>query len=217
MNRIFNAFLFPTLLSAIVVAFSFNVFAEDSLAAPQKSAICAGCHGATGDSMTSINPKLAGQSEKYIIKQLNDIKSGARISAMMMGFAMSLSEQDIAELAAYYASQATSSTTTDMSTEDKVIGERIYRAGNETSGVPACLGCHGSAGEGNALAGFPRLAGQHSAYTSAQLKAFRLAAQYPKDTTKGRRNDGEARIMRDVSLNMTDRELQAVADYIQGM
>jgi cytochrome c553 len=136
----------------------------------------------------------------------------------MAGMAAALGSADRADIAAFYASQESPVTAAPAVADSELaLGERIYRAGNEDSGVPACIGCHGPKGNGNAPAGWPRLAGQHAGYTATQLELFRLAAQYPDDASRGRRNDGEARIMRDVSANLTDREIQAVSAYIQGL
>ena len=201
---------------------SFNTLAADAAAGKAKSAMCAGCHGADGNSPMATNPKLNGQNEKYIAKQLKDFVTpadkGGRFSPMMAGMAAGLSEADRANLAAYFASQKVNVTAAPaVSDEDLAIGERIYRAGNEATGVPACIGCHAPKGNGNAPAGWPRLGGQHADYVTAQLQQFRIAAQYPDDLGKGRRNDGEGKIMRDVTARMTDREISAVSAYIQGL
>lgn len=201
---------------------SFNTLAADAAAGKAKTAMCAGCHGADGNSPVSANPKLNGQNEKYIAKQLKDFTvpadKGGRFSPIMGGMAAGLSEADRANIAAYFASQQPRVTAAPaVSDEDLAIGERIYRGGNETTGVPACIGCHAPKGNGNAPAGWPRLAGQHADYVVTQLQQFRLAAQYPDDNSKGRRNDGDGKIMRDVSARMSDREISAVAAYVQGL
>jgi len=200
----------------------FSVLAADAGAGKAKSAMCAGCHGADGNSPISANPKLNGQHEKYLVKQLEDFTKaadqGGRNSPMMAGMAASLSAADRANIAAYYSAQKPSQIAAPaVSKDDIAIGERIYRAGNEATGVPACIGCHGPQGKGNGPAGWPHLAGQHAAYVSAQLLAFRVAAQYPEDNSKGRRNDGDGKMMRDATARMTDREIEAVSAYIQGL
>ena len=201
---------------------SLHVLAGDAAAGKAKSAMCAGCHGADGNSPIPANPKLSGQNEKYLAKQLQDFvqpaDKGGRSSPVMAGMAASLSAADRANIAAYFASQkAPVVAAPAVSKDDLAIGERIYRAGNDATGVPAYIGCHGPQGKGNDLAGWPRVAGQHATYVSTQLQAFRLAAQYPEDSSKGRRNDGEGKMMRDVSARMTDREIEAVSAYIQGL
>jgi cytochrome c553 len=201
---------------------SFNTLAADAAAGKGKAAMCAGCHGMDGNSPLASNPKLNGQNEKYIAKQLKDFTvpadKGGRFSPIMGGMAAGLSEVDRANIAAYFASQPGKVTAAPaVSDEDLAIGERIYRGGNEASGVPACIGCHAPKGNGNAPAGWPRLGGQHADYIATQLQQFRIAAQYPDDNSKGRRNDGDGKIMRDVTVHMTDREIGAVAAYIQGL
>lgn len=201
---------------------SYTALAGDAAAGKARSAMCAGCHGADGNSPIPTNPKLNGQNEKYIVKQLEDFtkpaNNGGRNSPMMAGMAASLSAADRANLAAFYAAQNPQTVAAPaLSDDDIAIGERIYRAGNEATGVPACIGCHGPQGKGNAPAGWPRLAGQHASYVTAQLQAFRVAAQYPEDNSKGRRNDGDGKMMRDASSRLTDREIEAVSAYIQGL
>ncbi len=205
------------LCSLTAVPFGVNA-AGDAEAGKAKTAVCAACHAADGNSPIAANPKLIGQNEKYIAKQLADIKSGERVSPLMAGQVANLSEEDMINIGAYYASfEAPVVVAPDISEEDLAIGERIYRAGNEKTGVAACIGCHGPKGNGNAPAGWPRLAGQHADYTIAQLQQFRLAAQYPDDKTKGRRNDGDGKMMRDVAAQLSDREISAVSAYIQGL
>lgn len=207
-----------------LLTLSLNAVAADVAAGKAKAAMCAGCHGADGNSTINTNPKLAGQNEKYLAKQLKDFvtdaNKGGRLSPVMGGMAQTVnSDQDRANVAAYFASQKSAAAAAPASTsnDDLAIGERLYRGGNEATGVPACAGCHSPKGIGNAGAGFPRLAGQHAEYVTAQLQAFRMAAQYPDDATKGRRNDGDGRMMRDVAAHLTDREISALAAYIQGL
>lgn len=213
------------LLSASVISFQVtanDAHMGDAEAGKAKTAVCAACHGADGNSPIAANPKLNGQNEKYIAKQLSDFQSqannpAARPSPIMAGMSAGLSPEDRANIGAYYASQATPVTAApEISAEDLAIGERIYRAGNEERKVAACIGCHGPKGNGNAAAGWPRIAGQHASYTQTQLEAFRLASEYP-DGEQGRRNDSEGQMMRSVAANLTDREIAAVSAYIQGL
>lgn len=185
----------------------------DADAGKNKAAVCGACHGADGNSGAAANPKLAGQGEAYLVKQLMNFKSGERENAIMAGQAQGLSEQDMADLAAYYASQSI-----DVGQADPALveaGERIYRGGNMDTGLSACAGCHGPAGAGIDAAGFPALGGQHAAYTVSQLKAFRAAG---RNDEKGphRANDPNA-MMRSVAAKMTDDEIKAVASYIAGL
>jgi cytochrome c553 len=207
-----------TLILLISACLAQPLLAGDAAAGKAKTAVCAGCHGADGNSPIPSNPKLNGQNEKYIAKQLADFKSNARPSPIMAGMVAALSEEDMANIGAFYAEQASDAVEAPaMSEEDLAIGEKIYRAGNESTRVAACIGCHGPKGNGNAPAGWPRLAGQHSSYIVTQLEQYRLAAQYPEDNSKGRRNDGESQMMRSVAAALTDREIKAVAAYIQGL
>lgn len=171
-----------------------------------KSAACAACHGPDGNSpVNPMWPKLSGQHPKYIEKQLMDFKSGSRSDPTMAGMAAPLSDQDIADLAAYFSSQNRMG---GLAAADKVhAGEQIYRAGNQTTGVAACMACHGPAGSGNPLANFPSLAGQHAAYVEKALKDFRA----------GTRANDTNQMMQGVAGLMTDQEITAVAQYIQGL
>ncbi len=191
-------------------------FAADAAAGKAKSAMCAGCHGADGNSPAPTFPKLAGQGEKYLIKQMVDIKSGARIVPEMTGMLNAFSEQDMENVAAYFASQQLQ--LAGAKDENLKKGEAVYRGGNMDTGVPACTGCHSPTGKGNAMAGYPALGGQYAAYTAKQLRAFRKAAHHidPKDP-HGRSNDGEAAVMRGVAGQMNDVEIDAVANYIAGL
>ena len=188
--------------------------AGDAGAGKAKSALCAGCHGADGNSMVPNFPKLAGQGEKYLIKQMKDIKSGERAVPEMTGMLAASSDQDIADMAAYFAGQ-----TAQLAGAKEVkleLGEKLYRGGNLKTGVPACTGCHSPSGQGSAPAGYPMLSGQFAAYTAKQLRAFRTAAHDAEDPA-GRANDGDARIMRDIAASMSDVEIDAVANYIAGL
>jgi cytochrome c553 len=185
----------------------------DAEAGKNKAAVCGACHGADGNSDAAINPKLAGQGEKYLVKQLMDYKSGARENAIMAGQAGALSEQDMADLAAYFSSQTIKVGQADPALVE--AGERIYRGGNMTTGLSACAGCHGPAGAGIDAAGFPALGGQHAAYTVSQLKAFRAAGR--NDEKGPHRANDPAAMMRDIAAKMSDEEINAVASYIAGL
>lgn len=177
----------------------------DAAAGQAKSALCSTCHGADGNSELSINPKLAGQSANYIVKQLMDYKSGARANATMAAMVGSLSPQDMQDIAAWYSSQQVTLAGADAETLE--LGQRIYRGGNKELGVAACAACHSPTGSGNEPAGFPSLSGQHVDYTLAQLKSFRSGA---------RANDSSS-MMRSVVERLTDKELEALASYVSGL
>lgn len=188
--------------------------AGDAEAGKNKSAVCGACHGADGNSMIPNFPKLAGQVEAYTVKQMKDIKSGARVVPEMAGIVPGLSEQDMEDLAAYYATQSVKTGAADPALVE--LGQSLYRAGNADEGVTACAACHGATGKGMAEAGFPALAGQHSAYIEAQLKAFRAAGREDHEG-KRRENDGETKMMRSTAARLSDDDISALASFINGL
>jgi cytochrome c553 len=180
--------------------------AGDAEAGKQKAAPCAACHGLDGNSPNPIWPKLAGQHPSYIQSQITDFKSGSRQDPLMSPQAALLAtDQDVADVAAFFASQEQSA---GVAKADAVaLGEAIYRGGNMASGVAACSGCHGPVGMGNPLAQFPRISGQHADYVSKALKDFRAGS---------RANDVNG-MMRGVAVRLTDAEIAAVSQYVQGL
>jgi len=182
-----------------------TVQAGDAASGKQLSASCAACHGSDGNSPAASFPKLAGLGEKYLLKQLKDFKSGARANPIMAGQVAVLNESQLGDVAAYYASQTRS---VGYAAKDKVaLGEKIFRAGNKATGVPACLACHGASGEGMSAAGFPALGGQHGDYIKAQLVAFQ----------EDKRTNDASKVMRDIAGRMSNKEVSAVSSYIQGL
>ncbi|MBL6689813.1 MAG: cytochrome c4 [Pseudomonadales bacterium] len=167
---------------------------------------CLACHGETGNSMAPTFPNIAGQGEKYLLKQMQDIKSDARSVPTMAGLLDNMTDQDLADIAAYYASQARSMGAAKEELVD--LGESIYRAGIPHKSIAACTGCHAPSGNGNNPARFPALAGQWPEYTVQQLKAFQSGERH---------NDGDSQMMRGVARDMTEREMEAVASYIYGL
>ena len=167
------------------------------------SAVCAACHGADGNSAIAVNPKLAQQHPEYLVKQLQEFKSGQRASAIMSGMAATLSDGDIRNVA-YWLSSKSAKPGFAKDRELVILGERIYRGGIAERQIAACAGCHSPNGAG-IPAQFPRLSGQHADYSVAELIGFR-------DGT--RKNSLQ---MTQVSARMNDREIRAVADYIAGL
>ena len=167
--------------------------------------VCAACHGIDGNSVITTNPKLAQQHPEYIAKQLANFKSGERKNAVMSGMAASLSQEDMANVAAYFGSQKAKVGSAKTNAAGS-LGEKIYRGGIASVGVPACASCHGAAGAGIPVQ-FPRLSGQHADYVVTQLKAF----------YSGERANDNAKVMRMIAAKMTDADMAAVADYIQGL
>lgn len=187
----------------------------DAVAGQAKAAACAACHGADGNSFVPMFPKLAGQSERYLVKQLTDFQSGARKNDMMSPMVIGKTEQDIADLAAFYAIQKASDAQS-ANPELAAAGEKLYRGGNLEKGIPACSACHGAKGFGVAAAGFPSLKGQWPDYVTAQLKAFRAAGRDDKEGVR-RENDGEARMMRDTASKLTDTDIEALSHFVTGL
>jgi cytochrome c553 len=177
----------------------------DAEAGKAKSVMCAGCHGADGNSLNPEWPKLAGQSTRYLVKQLQEFKSGKRENATMAPMAAGLTDEDMENLAAFYASQAVTMGSADETQVD--LGQKIYRGGNPATGVSACIGCHGPTGAGNPEALFPSLSGQFGTYVENQLQQFR----------SGQRNNDAGKMMRNTASSMTDAEIKAVSSYVQGL
>jgi cytochrome c553 len=192
---------------AIIFALSGAAHAGDAEAGKTKALACGGCHGMDGNSMVESFPKLAGQNEKYIVNQLKALKtSTGRSNDIMLGMAAALSEEDMADIGAYYQTQKVSGPA--PSDESKLaMGSEVYNGGNMTSGVPACKACHGPSGAGNPGAGYAQLGGQYASYTLAQLNAFKSGARTTDDKA----------MMRDVVAKMSDAEIEAVAQYIASL
>ena len=184
----------------------------DAAAGQKKAEVCAACHGADGNSVVETFPRLAGQHESYLLKQLVEIKQGAesngekgRMVPEMIGMVLPLSEQDMADIAAFYASQ----TAFEGTTPENIVaaGDALYRGGDLERKVAACLSCHGPRGVGHSLAKFPRISGQHPAYTKTQLQKFR----------SGERANDPNGMMRDVAAKLTDAEIELLSQYLVGL
>jgi len=167
--------------------------------------VCAACHGVDGNSVITTNPKLAQQHPEYIAKQLANFKAGERKNAVMSGIAATLSPEDMANVAAYFGAQKAKVGSAKTNAAGS-LGEKIYRGGIASVGVPACASCHGATGAGIPVQ-FPRLSGQHADYVVTQLKAF----------YSGERANDNAKVMRMITAKMSDADMAAVADYIQGL
>jgi cytochrome c553 len=196
------------LMAAAAAALSLNVHAQSAKPDLAKGAaaygnVCVACHAADGNSTTPANPKLAGQHPEYLIKQLQEYKSGKRANAVMQGMAATLSDDDMRNVAHWLASQKPAP---GFASDAELVklGERIYRGGLADRGIAACAGCHSPNGAG-IPSQYPRLGGQHADYTKAQLEHFRNGT---------RANNAQ---MTGVAAKMTDREIKAVSDYIAGL
>ncbi|MEA3303601.1 MAG: c-type cytochrome [Pseudomonadota bacterium] len=197
------------LLISAVVAASFltavPAIAGDAAAGKSKSAVCAACHMADGNSVNPLWPKLAGQHEGYIVKQMKEFKSTARKDPIMLGQVAALTEEDMDNLAAYFSSQTLKGGEADPALVE--AGKLLYTTGNAKEGVAACASCHSPNGAGNPAANFPAIAGQHTVYAEKQLKAFR----------DGSRANDVNTMMQDVASNLSDADIKAVSSYIQGL
>ncbi|WP_417225945.1 c-type cytochrome [Amphritea sp.] len=198
-----NKLLIAILASVSIISVAHA--AGDAAAGQSKTAVCGACHAPDGNSAVGNFPKLAGQNERYLLKQLQDIKAGNRQVVEMTGLLTNLNDQDLADIAAYFASK---NMQIGAAKADLVeAGEKIYRAGVASKGIAACTACHGVEGKGIASAGYPQLGGQHAQYVETQLKNFRVGA---------RNNDPQA-MMSTIAAKLSDKEIQAVASYIQGL
>lgn len=190
-------------------------FAANSAAAQEgsveagrtKAVTCSACHGVDGNSVTPDWPMLAGQHASYIVRQLEAFKNGERTDVTMKPFADLLSDQDMLDVAAFFASQ----TPTPKGADPTLVGlgQQIYRGGVPDRGVAACIACHGPEGDGNPLAAYPRVGGQHASYVTKQLNAYR---------TGDRRSDVDLnQMMRNVAAQLFEDEIRALASYLQGL
>lgn len=179
--------------------------AADIEAGKAKTGLCLGCHGADGNSINVIWPRLAGQHASYIVKQLRDFKAGKRTDPTMQGMVATLTDDDIVNIAAFYETQKPAAAKFDESLLGS--GENIYRGGITETAVAACMGCHSPSGDGNGPAKYPALKSQHPEYIAAQLQKF-------KDGTRA--NDA-GKMMRSVANRMSEAEMKAVSAYIAGM
>ncbi|WP_417777554.1 c-type cytochrome [Stutzerimonas xanthomarina] len=209
MNKVLVSLLLTLGITGIAHA------AGNAEAGKEKVAVCGACHGADGNSAAPNFPKLAGQGSNYLFKQLQDIKLGSSPTAEpgvgrkvleMTGMLDPYSDQDLQDIAAYFASQKMSIGTADPALVAQ--GEQLYRGGKLEQGMPACSGCHAPDGVGNNLARFPHLGGQHAAYTAKQLTDFREG---------DRTNDGDTAIMRTIASKLSNKDIQALSSYIQGL
>ena len=199
-----NIFQLTAVLMISLISISVQAQGDAEAESEKAKQACAACHGADGNSPNPAWPKLAGQHEKYIILQINNFQKGIRVddNNLMTPAVENLTEQDKADLAAYFSAQK------PMPAKAKPelirLGAKVYRAGNPDTGVPACLACHGPRGAGNPAAQYPSLSGQHAQYVEAQLNAFRTG-------------DRENAVMHTIAGKMSDEEIKAVSDFVQGL
>ncbi len=200
MNKLLVSLLLTLGISGLAHA------AGDAAAGQGKIAMCSACHNADGNSLLPNFPKLAGQGERYLFKQMQEIKSGVRPIVEMTGMLDAMTDQDLKDISAWYSSQKG---TIGAAAPDLVErGEALYRGGKLEDGMPACVGCHQPNGEGLNLALYPKLNGQHASYTAKQLTDFREG---------DRVNDGDAMIMRSIAAKLSNKDIKAISSYIEGL
>lgn len=207
-----------TTAMALLLAATFNVNASEKAPAkadpakakPIVEAVCAGCHGTDGNSPAAPNPNLAGQGADYLAKQLSNFKSidgkpALRDNAIMAGMAATVSDEDVPNVAAYFSQQKLKPA---AAKDEKLVaeGQKLWRMGDFSKGIPACAGCHGPTGAG-LPAMYPALAGQHPEYTEDQLKKFRA----------GERGNDPEKMMRTIAAKLSDTQIKAIAEYAAGL
>lgn len=172
-----------------------------------KSITCAACHGADGNSVNPVWPSIAGQHATYLVETLQAFKNGTRSEPLMLGQVMMLNDDDMKNLAVYYAGMpAAAKSVADEAVFDR--GERIYRGGNRENSTSACIACHGPTGLGSPAAGVPAVKGQYAVYAAMQLR------NYANGT---RTSDGPTRVMRDIAAKLSEEDIVALASYMQGL
>lgn len=210
MKKLFITMVLPALMLCAAGA-SAEILEGDPVAGEQKAAVCGACHGADGNSLVPMFPKLAGLGDKYLQLQMQYIRDGVRPVAQMAGQVDNMTDQDLADIAAFYNAKPRSVEKADP--EKAALGEKIYRAGIAERNVAACIACHSAQGGGNGPAGFPALGGQHADYVAAQLRAYRKGYEDPS----GRVTGGDTMIMRSNAFGLSDKEIDAVAAYVSGL
>lgn len=179
----------------------------DAKAGEGKAAVCAACHGGDGNPTDKQYPKIAGQNEAYMVRQLEAFKSGQRQNPIMLGFASTLSTQDMHDIGAFFAGKQSLPGVAD----DALLarGQALYRGGDAKLGVPACMACHGPDGRGMAGTGYPQLAGQWTDYVATKLKDWKDGTSWGDDVN--------AKIMPTIAQSLSEADIQAVASYVEGL
>ncbi len=192
----------------------------DPQAGATKAGACAACHGLDGNATDpTLYPRLAGQSERYIARQLTLFKTGERANPIMQPFAAALSAQDMRDIGAYFATQKSGAGIADdtviasgpnQGLKFYEVGQKLYRSGDTTRGIPACMACHGAAGTGNPGPAYPHVGGQQSWYTARRLQEYRAGTTTEKDPAL-------FHVMSSVAKSLTDEEIQSLSSYMQGL
>jgi cytochrome c553 len=203
----------------LTLGFSAGVFAAevrgDAAAGSSKSGVCTACHGVNGNSVNPEWPVIAGQNATYVSDQVARIKTGMRTAPLMQPQVANLTEQDIADVAAFYSTQTPTGHEADPSYWK--AGQKLYRNGDAARGIPACASCHGPMGRGNPAAGYPALQAQYSVYTVKQLDGYANSTRYTKDAAGKLQAGPNAAIMATVAARLTAEDRRNLASYIQGL
>ncbi len=212
MNKLASIFIIVIALTSI------NVFASADVNKGEAIAItCVACHGVHGNSVVDAFPKLAGQGKGYLLKQLQDFKSNTRQDTIMKGIVASLTENDMENLAAYFSKQTIIQGSQDVTIKSANIdlGKKLYRGGNKSKSITACIACHGPAGAGIPSAKFPALTYQNSTYIAKQLINFRQDSYNTQmDTSAPERSNDYEGMMRNITKHLSNAEIEAVSQYI---
>jgi len=192
---------FLTTLIVLMLPAGISFAGGDPVAGKRKVALCMGCHGADGNGTSTQFPKLAGQGEEYLAKQIRDFKSGERKEEHMTPMAETINVSDIGDISAYY-----SSLTRSIETNNNKVGKgkSIFLSGIKSKNIAACASCHGEKGQGNTAAKFPALSGQYSEYLAKSIKDFR----------SGERNNDTNNIMRNIAVKLSDKEITSLSNYL---
>jgi cytochrome c553 len=206
-------------LAALVLASTAAVAAEpiagDAAAGATKAATCTACHGLNGNSVNPEWPVLAGQNAAYLRQQITLFRAAQRINPVMLPMVQSLSDQDIADLAAYFSIQTPTGGEADPSYWE--AGRALYRGGDAARSIPACAACHGPVGRGNPAAGYPALQAQHSVYTMTQLNGYANGTRYNANDKGTAQNTPNAQMMNAIAARLTAEDRRNIASYLQGM
>ena len=205
MKNTFSVLATLALLSGVAQAD--GLVEGDAEAGQAKSITCAACHGQDGNSVNPVWPSIAGQHAAYTVEQLQAFKNGSRSEPLMLGQVMTLTDEDMRNLAVYY--EGMSPAAKSVADPDVIrLGQRLYRGGDRESSASACIACHGPTGRGNPASSVPSVRGQYAVYAAAQLRAYASGA---------RKSDGPTRVMRDIASTLSEEEIVAVASYMQGL
>ncbi len=203
--RVIHVALVCGLLAAGLLGNTASAAGDAAAGQTKASTVCLACHGMDGNSVNPEWPSIAGQHADYIVKQVKAFRAGERTNALMSPIAMTLTDKEIEDIAAYYATQKIKGLEAAKGKVD--LGQQIYRGGIANSNIPACMACHGPNGRGNPTASYPSIRSQYATQVAMQLKAYR----------SGERKTDQNEMMRMVAAKLTDDQIDAVAQYVQGL